>query len=193
MQSFKDCEGRTWPVVITVALAKKVRLETGVDVYRLADDGLKPLGNLLADAILLIDVLYILVRAGDKSVTPEQFGEAISGDVIEAAANAFCEALADFFPDREKRALLRNVLEKGRKLERLLREKGTKDLAGIDPEKIAREMVERVELQQKAQEARERAERKALLAEIEKAPPNGSSGPAPASAESTPTTVPSAS
>jgi hypothetical protein len=193
-QKFTDADGRTWTVVLNVALTKKVRQATGVDPYRLADDALKPLGALLADPILLVDVLYLLCGAEGAGVPEESFGGAISGDVIQAAANAFVEALVDFFPDPAKRAALRNVLDKGRKLERLLRDRGVKDLADLDPEKLAAKLLRKVDATRRAAELKEEAELKALLGpDTSKAPPSGSPGSAPASSASTPGPSPSAS
>jgi hypothetical protein len=185
-QKFTDADGRTWTVVLNVALTKKVRQATGVDPYRLADDALKPLGALLADPILLVDVLYLLCGAEGAG--------AISGDVIQAAANAFVETLVDFFPDPAKRAALRAVLDKGRKLERLLRDRGVKDLADLDPEKLAAKLLRRVDAARRAAEQKEEAELRELLGpDTPKAPPSGSPGSAPASAGSAPGPSPSAS
>ena len=192
-QHFTDAEGRKWAVTLNVALAKRVRQATGVDVYRLADDGLKPLAVLLGDPITLVDVLYLLAGAEAKAVSEESFGGAISGDVIQAAADAFVEALVDFFPDPAKRAALRGVLEKGKRLQTLLAKKGQADLAGLDPEKLASRLIRRIEAAQRKAEEGEEKELQALLGSTSKAPPSGSSGSAPASSGSTPGPGPSAS
>jgi hypothetical protein len=193
-QTFTDAEGRKWAVVLNVALAKKVRLATGVDVYRLADDGLKPLYALLADPITLVDVLYLLAGAEGRAVAEESFGGAISGDVIQAAADAFVEALVDFFPDPAKRAALRGVLEKGKRLQALLAKKGQADLADLSPERLASRLIRRMEAARKKAEEKEEKELQALLGpDTSKAPPSGSPGTAPASSGSTPGPAPSAS
>lgn len=123
MTTFRDNAGRAWDVVVHVLAVKRVRAALGVDLYRLVDDGLKGLGELLADPVLLVDVLYVLCREAAEAagVSDEDFGRSLAGDALERAAQAFLEALTDFFPDRRARQALRTVTRKGREMrERML-------------------------------------------------------------------------
>jgi len=164
MTTFSDNAGRAWDVVVHVLAVKRVRAALGVDLYRLVDDGLKGLGELLADPVLLVDVLYVLCREAAESsgVSDEDFGRSLAGDALERAAQAFLEALTDFFPDRRARQALRTVTRKGREMrERMLDVLGTR-LEEVDAASTA-------------------------------ATSSGSSGGSPASPASTPTGSPSAS
>ena len=151
MKSFTDNMGRAWTLVVNVATVKRVRALCGVDLNSVieVEDG-KPSAKLLerlsSDPVLLVDVLYAVCKPelDAKSVSDEDFGRAMGGDVIEAATAAFLEEMVGFFPS-PKRAVLAKALGKLRVLEeRALRAVETrlddprllaeveKQLAGID-------------------------------------------------------------
>ena len=114
MHTFADNLGRTWYVAINVATIRRVRAALGVDLYAMVDDGMQELGKLVSDPVRLADVLYVLCKedAEAKNISDEDFGRALGGDAIAAAA----EALVDFFPEERSRAALRRVIEAGRQV-----------------------------------------------------------------------------
>ena len=133
MTSFRDDAGRTWLVSISVFSIKRVRALLGIDILALVDDGMKPLGKLMADPVQLVDVLYALCKddADKLGMTDEDFGRAMFGDTIEKATDAFLAALVDFFPDPRVRAGLQKVIQTGRTMrDRQL----SKALAALDSE-----------------------------------------------------------
>lgn len=139
MHSFRDSEGRPWDVVINVATMKRVRTLVGVDLYKLPEDGFKPLGELLGDPCKFVDTLYAIVKpaADAKSITDESFGAALGGDYIEKASEAFVEELIDFFPDARRRSALRKVIEKGKAIGVKLMERGEKVIDLLNPDQEA--------------------------------------------------------
>ena len=116
MKTFRDNASRTWNLALNVYAVKKVRDLMGVDLLDL-DSGDKPedklLSRLIADPILLVDLLYVVCKgeADQKGVTDEQFGQAMAGDVIDTATKAFLEELADFTPSPRDRARARKVIQ----------------------------------------------------------------------------------
>jgi hypothetical protein len=192
-QKFKDYEGREWTVFVSVDEVRKVRREYGVYLPGLVENNFAPLDALARDVVQFIDVLYLCTDAGAKGCSPGQFGRAISGDVVEAAGRAFMEALVDFFPDARRRALLRDVLAKGKRLGELVREKAAKELGKVDPERAAAKAIRRIDAAIREAEAKEEKELAALLTPPSENRSNGSSGSVPASPESTPAPSPSAS
>ena len=120
MRTFKDNAGRTWSLTLSVWTVKKVRDLLGVDLLDLGGEPAtgpsdkKPglLFRLIADPVLLVDVLYVVCKdqADGASVTDEQFGRAMGGDAIDAATKAFLEELADFTPSPRDRARARKVI-----------------------------------------------------------------------------------
>ncbi len=118
MHTFADNLGRTWYVAINVATIRRVRAALDVDLYQLVDDGMQELGKLVSDPVRLADVLYVLCKedADGKNITDEDFGRALGGDAITAAAEALVEELVDFFPEERSRAALRRVIEAGRQV-----------------------------------------------------------------------------
>lgn len=115
MATFTDNKGRSWEIALDVAAMKRVRSALGVDLYKATDDGLRPLGELLKDGILFVDVLFVLCReqAKEQGVSDEDFGRGLAGDAVEHAAAAFLEALVSFTPS-QKRAALEKALALGR-------------------------------------------------------------------------------
>jgi hypothetical protein len=118
VKTFIDNAGKTWTLQINVAAVKRVRGLVGIDLYKLIDDGLEPLAKLVADPVDLADVLYCLIKdeADAKQISDEEFGRALAGDAITAAADAFVEELIDFFPEARARAALRKTVSAGKQV-----------------------------------------------------------------------------
>jgi len=116
MKTFVDNAGRTWTVAVNVDAIKRVRTLCAVNLLEIVEGDL--LGRLANDPILLCDVLYAVCKPelDAKSVSDEDFGRAMGGDVIEAATAAFLEEMVGFFPS-PKRAVLAKALGKLRVLE----------------------------------------------------------------------------
>ncbi|HOI56958.1 MAG TPA: hypothetical protein PLP01_17030 [Phycisphaerae bacterium] len=116
MKTFVDNAGRTWTVAVNVDAIKRVRTLCEVNLLEVVEGDL--LGRLANDPILLCDVLYAVCKPelDAKSVSDEDFGRAMGGDVIEAATAAFLEEMVGFFPS-PKRAVLAKALGKLRVLE----------------------------------------------------------------------------
>jgi hypothetical protein len=143
MHSFVDNSRRTWEVAINVAAVKRIRGLLGIDLYALVDDGFKSLSKLVSDPVTLADVLYCLCKyqAERQSITDEDFGRALAGDVITQAADAFVEELIDFFPDARARASLRKAIEAGKAVREKVLNHAEKILDSIDPETEAKKWI----------------------------------------------------
>lgn len=107
MAAFKDNAGRAWELRITPAGIRRTKTLVDVNLGTLLANQMQPLSELVSDPIALIDVVYCLCKpqADAIGVTDEQFGEGLVGDGLEAAVDAFLEALSDFFPSRQGRVL----------------------------------------------------------------------------------------
>lgn len=143
MHTFCDNAGRVWSVEVNYSSIKACRGLLGVDLLGLLDDDFAGLAKLTADAIGLIDVLYVLCRdeAAKLGVTDEDFGRALRGDALEHAADAFLADLADFFPNPRVRAGLTAVIAKGRSVRDLMLDHAETLLAAVDPASEARRLI----------------------------------------------------
>ena len=102
MKTFTDSAGRTWTISLTIDSAKRVRDLLNINLLE-PEVGDPPLITRLGtDEFLLCDVLYCLIKpqADSLNITSEQFGQALGGDVILAAQNAFYDEVIDFFQKR---------------------------------------------------------------------------------------------
>lgn len=103
MTTFTDHAGRTWSLTITVDAIKRVESLVKANLARLLEPRkgceLPLLTELESDIILLCDVLFALIKpqADSQGVTDEQFGQALGGEAIAAAYEAFWEELVGFF------------------------------------------------------------------------------------------------
>jgi len=143
MHSFIDSENRVWEVSINVAAVKRVRGLLDVDLYKLLDDGFKPLSALLADPVLVADVLFCLCQsqAERRNISDEDFGRSLAGDVITQAAETFVEELIDFFPDARVRASLRKAILAGKAVREKVLSHAEKILDSINPETEATKWI----------------------------------------------------
>lgn len=134
MKTFTDCMGRTWTVTINVGTIKRVKTMLGINLLEaITDDLAEKLKN---DVCLLVDVLYVICKneADVKNITDENFGEAMAGDVLENATNAFLDELIDFFP-AEKKMILRKAINKVNQAEKKALEMGNKYIENMEIEK----------------------------------------------------------
>ena len=143
MHSFVDNSRRTWEIAINVAAVKRIRGLLGIDLYALVDDGFKSLSKLVSDPVTLADVLYCLCKdqAERQTITDEDFGRALAGDVITQAADAFVEELIDFFPDARARGSLRKAIEAGKAVREKVLNHAEKILDAINPETEAQKWI----------------------------------------------------
>jgi hypothetical protein len=144
MRSFKDTQGRDWPVAVNTATVKRVRDLAGVNLLKIVEsgpDGRNLLSDLLDDPVRLVDVLYVVCKpdADARGVTDEQFGGAMSGDAIDAGFTALTEDLADFFPQPRHRQALRSLLTKVRETGELLMRDAAEAVEAINPAEHAEE------------------------------------------------------
>lgn len=139
MAAFTDTRGRAWLVEINVALERKVRSLTGVNLYELTADGFKPLEQLLADPSKIVDVIFVLCQkqAQEAQMTDEQFAEGLGGETLDAMQDAFLEALANFTQDQNKRKALRKIIDMTKKATA----QGSKFLDGIDTEQEVNKLI----------------------------------------------------
>lgn len=116
---FTDLENREWEVSITVGVIRKVRQKLSIDLadaFEIDSKGqlkTKVLGQIAADPVLLIDVLYCICeeQANARNVSDTAFGELFStGEMIEDACNAFMYGLMRFLPPA-KRLVMERVLQ----------------------------------------------------------------------------------
>lgn len=135
MKTFQDNAGRIWTIAVNVAAIKRARALIGVDVYKLIDDRMTGLGELLSDPVTFVDLLYVLCKdeADKLGVSDEDFGRGMAGDALDAATSAFVSELIDFFPNPRLRAGLRKVIEKGRQVNDGLVEMLEARIDRIDP------------------------------------------------------------
>lgn len=114
MPNFTDTAGRRWNLALSVGTVKRVRDLAGVDLLAVLD---KPqsLIDLAGDPVRFVDVLYVVIKpqADQVGISDESFGESLDGETVEAATDAFLEALVDFFPGARKTTLKR-VLDRAK-------------------------------------------------------------------------------
>jgi hypothetical protein len=105
MKVFKDNAGRSWSVCINVDAIRRVRSLLNVNLLEIVEG--KLVERLIADPVLLCDVLYAVVKldADAQKISDLDFGRAMAGDAIEHATTALLEELVDFFPLRQRQVL----------------------------------------------------------------------------------------
>jgi hypothetical protein len=119
MHSFTDTANRTWEIALTIGAAKRVKGLLDVDLLDISAGNPPLVTRLHTDAMLLVDVIWAILQpaAEIRSVTAEQFAEALGGDAAWNAYMAFAAELEDFFrqfhrPDLERTvAINRRLME----------------------------------------------------------------------------------
>ena len=133
MKTFVDSFNRTWSVSVNVATIKRVKSLMGLNLMEAVTGDL--IESLKADPCLLVDVLYCVCKneADAKGISDESFGEAMAGDAIENATDAFLDELIEFFPS-EKKMILKKAFQKVKQAEKKALQMGEKYLEGLQIE-----------------------------------------------------------
>lgn len=99
MHSFKDSANRDWIVSLNVDAIKRVKALLQIDLTKPTEGDPPLLIRLGIDVILLCDVLYAVCKpdCDQRSITDEQFGQAMGGDALLHGQRALLGELADFF------------------------------------------------------------------------------------------------
>lgn len=131
MKSFKDVNGKDWIISISVGSIKRVRDLLGINLLDCIKSNL--IDDLKSDPITLVDVLFCLCKeqADKAGISDINFGEAMAGDALEQATDAFLEELINFFPS-QKRELLAKAMEKVREAEKVAMARAEKQLEELD-------------------------------------------------------------
>lgn len=137
MATFRDGNGREWHINVTVADVKRVKEQTGLLLTSLVEDKLMPLATLVSDPVKLVDTVWVMIEPQAKAagLTDEQFGQSLSGDSVDQMANAFMEALTDFFPKRQS-AMLKTLLTKQKDLQDALADRAEVELSRLTVEQL---------------------------------------------------------
>lgn len=116
MKTWTDNRQRTWVIEINVTTLKRIRDLAGVDLLEAIEGDV--LERLIRRPDELAAVLYAACQpaADTAGVTPENFGEGLAGDAIDAATEALLADLVAFFP-RARRAVIDKAVAKVRHLE----------------------------------------------------------------------------
>lgn len=113
--TFTDTAGRIWAAGIDTTTIKRVRSLLCIDLMTFLEGEL--MGRLMSDVVLFVDVLYAVCKpeADARGITDEQFGQAMSGEVLQAAEEALAEGLFSIsHPSRREAS--RKVWEKAKAL-----------------------------------------------------------------------------
>jgi hypothetical protein len=118
MGKFTDTKGRQWPIVITIGTTMRLE-KAGIDFYSLAANRCEQLLELHHNHTKFARFLWPVVEPDAKreGITEEEFYEAIFGDPLAEAWEAFKEAYIGFFPSPENRSGMKRFFEGMGKIE----------------------------------------------------------------------------
>jgi hypothetical protein len=133
MPEFRDLNGKTWQLSLTIGKARAIKAQLGVDLLAVSDMAANPLVRLADNPDMLCGVLWALVNPDWPRVVgdEEAFWNAVDDQVLELATAALTEALLAFFRPG-KRAVVRAALDLQSKTETRLAQQ-ISEMDGSDP------------------------------------------------------------
>lgn len=143
-QSFKDTDGRTWSIVLTLGAVERLKhSELGLDLLRMdvpiavagKAEKLPPALLLEIDLPIVANVVWLLIEpeANRLGVSQQAFLESVDGDVFFAAKEALGRALTDF-SQKLRRPEQVEMLSKSREAVDKMLAKAAKQTANLDIE-----------------------------------------------------------
>lgn len=114
MQQFKDEKNRKWDVTISGLELKKVKSRLDINLMSVLEDDFALLKEIASDIVLMGSILWVCCESQAKAmeVDEDEFFTGLLGDSILDAQTALFEAIADFFPRPQQRALIHKILKK---------------------------------------------------------------------------------
>src|SRR5699024_8699841 len=93
---------------------KRVKNTLDIDLLNLTEpdkDGTPLISRLQLDLVLLFDVIFVLVepQAKEAQITDVAFGQAMGGQAIADATEAFWQGLSDFFQSLGRAELVQAI------------------------------------------------------------------------------------
>ena len=99
MQLFKDKTGQEWTLDFNIASAKK--LNARLKEFNVSFMKPETILNRITDILFMADLLYLACKdqADERKMTDEDFGRALSCEVLFYAQKSFLKEYIEFFPD----------------------------------------------------------------------------------------------
>jgi hypothetical protein len=144
VKTFRDTNGREWPIEINVNSLKRVKDSVeGFDLLRVVEDQ-ATLDRIINDPFTLVATLYAILepKATAAGITPEGFGEAMgNGDALAQASDALLADLADFFPPH-RRGPMKAAIHKLHQVQKKAAELATARIESPEMERAALAILE---------------------------------------------------
>jgi hypothetical protein len=143
MHSFRDRKNRTWELHIDYAAIRRARGLVGVDLLKLPEEGFQLWGELYSDLIKFIDTIYAICKpqCDAAKVSDEDFGNALAGECLFNAKEAFEQEIVDFFPEPGTKESLRNVIRIGKEIQQRLVADLDRQLQAIDVDTVVKKLI----------------------------------------------------
>lgn len=108
--TFTDALGRTWDLTLNLAVIKRVKKETELDLGSVSPELFTAMGN---DVYRVVDALACILSAQIESanLTEDDFAAGLTGATIRAATDSLLQAMIEFLPPKNG-AVLRKMAEK---------------------------------------------------------------------------------
>lgn len=106
--TFTDRFGREHNLALDVETVDRIKASTDIDLLGKPKDVAAAYNKVMEDVRILLNVAWHIIKpqAEKCGITIESFRESINGDVIEAMAGAFTEAIANFSPTHLRKVIL---------------------------------------------------------------------------------------
>lgn len=100
MSKFKDKNNREWNIVLDVGMIEDIKDQTGIDLDEHIANPEKMAGLIFDGPRNIVAVLHVCLEDQIKSVplTPREFAKSFDRATVDAASNAFLEAMLSFYP-----------------------------------------------------------------------------------------------
>lgn len=109
--TFKDRHENTWDILITVGTINRVDNVLEINLLDIGSKGF--LESVFDNPLKLTALIYecVVDQVEKKGMTPEEFADCFTGNVLDEAVDSFREALLLFFP-KSKAELTKGLLSK---------------------------------------------------------------------------------
>lgn len=111
MSRFTDAKQRTWIIEISIATISRIRSELDLDLLKVFDGNDNRANEIISDLVVMADCLYICCEeeATKQNIDSMEFGRGLHGEAVDAAVDAFLDALVNFFHGARRKAVEKMV------------------------------------------------------------------------------------
>lgn len=144
MKVFKDRNGKEWTLEANVGALDRVNDLVGVDLLDLSDGANSLLLKSINDPLSIGKITWAMIKpqADRNNTSKDEYLDALDGEALARARDAFLDELPSFFFDQDQKEGVRLLIRKMKEVQSVALKEMVKAIDGLDLSDLVRASVQ---------------------------------------------------